>query len=312
MTAAGTPLSVGGHRLSLSNLDKVLYPSGFTKGRGDRVLPPRRAGDPAAPPRPRRHPQALPRRFGPAFLLREELPRPPPAVGRHRAASPGKSATSRPATVSSTTPRRLLWAANLAALELHVPLARAAAPDRPTAMVFDLDPGPPAEDCGLPPRGVAAARPAVGASGCEASPRRPAAKGLHVYVPLNTPGVTFDDTKSFARAVAEVFQRQSPRTVTAHMAKAGRAAKVFVDWSQNDRHKTTACAYTLRARDEPTVSTPLTWEEVARACGRRRGTSIGFTAARVLERVARLGDLFSPVLDLRQRLPRFDAGPRTS
>ena len=298
-----TPLSVGGRRLSLTNLEKVLYPSGFTKGQ---VIDYYVRVAPAMLPHLKGRAVTLKRYPGgsdePFFYEKNCPAHRPPWVDTASVA--GRSGNAAIDYCVIRDPATLVWAANLASLELHVTMARAAAPDRPTAMVFDLDPGPPAAlpDClrvGLRLRDLLAA------IGLKCFPKTSGGKGLHVYVPLNTPGVTFDDTKSFARAVAEVFQRQSPKAVTAAMAKAGRAGKVFVDWSQNDRHKTTACAYSLRARDEPTVSTPVEWEEVERAAETRRGTPLVFTAEEVLARVARRGDLFAPVLALRQKLPRF-------
>ncbi len=152
----------------------------------------------------------------------------------------------------------LRWAANLAAIELHVPLALAADPDRPTAMVFDLDPGEPATaaDC------VPVARRLKGLLDqmrLQSLVKTSGGKGLHVLVPLNGPGVTFGHTKAFARAVALTLERDDPKGVIASMSRAARAGKVFIDWSQNDREKTTACAFSVRARPEPTVSWPLPW-----------------------------------------------------
>jgi bifunctional non-homologous end joining protein LigD len=119
------------------------------------------------------------------------------------------------------------------------------------------------------------------------------------------PGLTFDDTKSFARAVAELFEREDPERVTSNMKKALRKDKVFIDWSQNDEHKTTVCAYSLRARPRPTVSTPVTWKELEAAFAARDPSGLVFEARDVLARVKRRGDLFASVLTLKQKLPRF-------
>lgn len=195
----------------------------------------------------------------------------------------------------------LAWAANLAALEIHVPLAKADTPNRPTCVVFDLDPGPGvtiADCCKL----ALKFRETLADVGLQSFPKTSGGKGLHLYIPLNTPNVTFEQTKSFALATALLFARHDPEHVTAEMSKALRPGRVFIDWSQNDRHKTTVCAYSLRAKESPTVSTPLTWPEVERAARSRDPDILTFTAPQVLKRVARHGDLFAPVATLRQKL----------
>jgi len=194
----------------------------------------------------------------------------------------------------------LAWLGNLACLELHTLLARADAPDKPTTMVFDFDPGAPADmlDClhiGLRMREV------LGNFGLESFPKTSGGKGLHLWVPLNTP-ITFEQTKQFAHAVALLLENENPKEVTSVMRKDLRVGKVLIDWSQNDSHKTTACAYTLRARSQPTVSTPVTWEEVSKALKKKDPSMLTFTAPQVLDRVSRVGDLFAPVLKLKQRL----------
>jgi bifunctional non-homologous end joining protein LigD len=134
-------------------------------------------------------------------------------------------------------------------------------------------------------------------------PKTSGGKGLHVYVPLNTPGVTFDETKEFARAIAMIFERENPRHITSTMTKSLRPGKVFVDWSQNDETKTTVCVYSLRAKGRPTVSTPVTWDEVEAVAKKRDAKVITFLADDVLARVEQHGDLFAPVLTLKQKLP---------
>ncbi len=156
----------------------------------------------------------------------------------------------------------LRWAANLAAIELHVPLALAAEPDRPTAMVFDLDPGPPAAAVDCVPIALRL-RALLDQVKLKSLVKTSGGKGLHVLVPLNGAGVTFEQTKAFARAVAVTLERDDPRHVIASMSRAARAGKVFIDWSQNDRNKTTASAFSVRARPTPTVSWPLAWDELA-------------------------------------------------
>lgn len=195
----------------------------------------------------------------------------------------------------------LVWAANLADLEMHTYLARGNDPLAPTMMVFDLDPGPGTDvtDCaavGLRLRDM------LEDLHLESFFKTSGSKGAQLYVPLNTPA-NYDDTKAFARALGEILERETPRTVTTNMRKSEREGRVFVDWSQNDDHKTTVCVYSLRARAEPTVSTPLTWAEVRRIAESGDPSLARFLPEEALARVAERGDLFAPVLTLQQSLP---------
>jgi len=196
----------------------------------------------------------------------------------------------------------LIWLAQLAALELHPSLSRAPEIQRPTAMVFDLDPGPPANivDCC---RVALRLREMFGGLGLECLPKTSGSKGLQAYLPLNVDGVTYEQTKPFAHAVAQTLQRDDPKRVVSKMAKDVRKGKVFVDWSQNDQHKTTVAVYSLRAKERPTVSTPVTWDEVEAAEESGDADSLRFEAPEVIERLSEHGDLFAPVLDLVQELP---------
>jgi bifunctional non-homologous end joining protein LigD len=196
----------------------------------------------------------------------------------------------------------LIWLANLAAIELHTPLARAEAVDRPTTLVFDLDPGAPAtilECCtvGLQLQGM------FENLGLKSFAKTSGSKGLQVYVPLNSDGVSFEQTKPFARAVAELLEQTEPQLIVSRMTKARRSGKVLIDWSQNDRNKTTVCVYSLRATERPTASTPVDWEEVSAALDAGDSKKLAFQAREVLERVGARGDLFAPVLSLVQQLP---------
>ena len=195
----------------------------------------------------------------------------------------------------------LIWLAQLASIELHPSLSLAEPIERPTVLAFDLDPGAPADiiDCcrvGLRLRQL------FEGLGLECFPKTSGSKGLQVYVPLNT-DVTYDDTKPFAQAVAQAMERSDPELVVSRMAKQLRKGKVFVDWSQNDQHKTTIAVYALRARERPTVSTPLEWDEVERAAEEDDTDVLRFESHEVVERVQERGDLFAPVLELRQELP---------
>jgi bifunctional non-homologous end joining protein LigD len=197
----------------------------------------------------------------------------------------------------------LIWMAQLAAIELHPSLSLSRAPKRPTVLAFDLDPGPPAEivDCcqvGL------RLREFFDHFGLACFPKTSGSKGLQVYVPLNRE-VYYEQTKPFAKAIAQLLEKQTPDRVVSKMKKAEREGKVFVDWSQNHQRKTTICVYSLRARDRPTASTPVTWDEVEQVAGSGDGTSLVFEAGDVLKRIDQHGDLFAPVLELKQDLPEL-------
>ena len=195
----------------------------------------------------------------------------------------------------------LVWAANLADLELHTFLHKAPSIRRPTAIAFDLDPGPPADivlccKVGLWLKGL------FDALQLDSFAKTSGSKGLQVYVPINS-AVTYEKTKTFSHAIAELLESQSPETVVSKMQKNLRAGKVLVDWSQNDDHKTTVNVYSLRAKDYPTVSTPVTWEEVDAVVRSKKATALRFESKEVLNRVEKMGDLFAPVLSLKQKLP---------
>ena len=196
----------------------------------------------------------------------------------------------------------LAWCANLAAIELHPFLHRRPRLERPTHLVFDLDPGEGADL--LTCVGVARrVKEVLDRLGLESFPKVSGSKGLQVYVPLNTP-VTYPATGAFARAVAELLERRHPDLVVSQMRKELRRGKVLIDWSQNARAKTTVAPYSVRGkRAEPYVSLPVTWRELAQAERRGGAEALFFSPAEALRRVRRRGDLFAPVLTLRQRLP---------
>jgi bifunctional non-homologous end joining protein LigD len=197
----------------------------------------------------------------------------------------------------------LVWTANLASLELHTSLSLSKEISRPTMMVFDLDPGAPATllqcvEIALKLRDV------LEDLGLKSFPKTSGGKGLHLYVPLNTP-VTYDETKSLAHAIARLMEKRHERLVTSNMRKDLRNGKVFVDWSQNDDHKTTVCAYSLRARARPTVSAPLEWKECEKALKSEDASKLVFEAPAMLKRIKRKGDVFEPVAKLKQKLPEI-------
>ena len=291
-------VEVEGHTLSLSNLDKVLYPAvGFTKGQVidyyARIAPTLLAhlGDRGLTLR--RFPNGV---EGTSFFEKRCPKHRPDWVGT--ALGPGDRGGPIGYCVLDTV-AAVVWAANLAALELHAPMARAADPETPTLLVFDLDPGEPAamtECCQV----ALDIREVLAALDLQCWPKTSGSKGLQLYLPLNSPA-THDEAKDFALAVAQLLEKRQPKRITSEMAKALRPNKVFIDWSQNSRHKTTIGVYSLRARPYPTVSTPVSWPEVEAAAD--GSLELRFLADDVLERVADLGDLFAPAATLVQALP---------
>lgn len=208
-------------------------------------------------------------------------------------------------------PAAVVWAANLAALELHTPMARAHDIESPQMVVFDLDPGP-GTDIATCSAVALELRELVGGLGLEMFAKTSGSKGLQCYLPLNTdldpaggPSHTHEHCSNFALAAGQVLEQRAPKRITTTMAKSERPGRVFIDWSQNSRHKTTICAYSLRARPTPTVSTPVDWAEVVAAAD---GEPLSFVAGEVVERVERLGDLFASTATLVQRLPSPSSG----
>jgi bifunctional non-homologous end joining protein LigD len=302
---ATVEVEVEGRRLALSNLDKVLYPeTGFRKA--DVVDYYRRIAPVMLPHLRRRGPTLVRAPDGVAGerFFEKNCPRHHPEwvetaavnrYGRHKGYD---------ACLIDDLPA-LVWVANLAALELHTHQATVDAPDCPTAVVLDLDPGAPAGilDCchvALRIRGV------LERLGLDCVAKFSGSKGIHLSVPLNTPGVTDADTKRFALAVGQLMESRDPQHVTVNMAKAERPGRVFIDWSQNDRNKTTIAPYSLRILSGPRVSTPLTWDEIDDAVRRGDETGVVHEAPAVLTRVDALGDLYAPNLTLQQELPDLE------
>jgi len=198
----------------------------------------------------------------------------------------------------------LTWLAQLAAIELHPSLAKVEDVQRPTVLAFDLDPGPPAtivECCAV----ALLIRALFAGFGLECFPKTSGSKGMQVYLPLNG-DVDYELTKPYAKAVAQALESAEPDLVTSQMKRKLRPGKVFVDWSQNTPTKTTIAVYSLRARAAPTVSTPLRWDEVDATLASGDPEALRFTSEQVLDRVADHGDLFAPVLELEQQLPKLD------
>jgi bifunctional non-homologous end joining protein LigD len=202
----------------------------------------------------------------------------------------------------------LVWAANLGDLELHTSLSKKQNPLKPTMMVFDLDPGPPADILNCT-RVAFWLRGIFDHLGLQSFAKTTGSKGLQVYVPLNT-AVSYDETKVFAKTLAQLLTREHPNEVVYDMKKALRVGKVLVDWSQNDDHKTTVCVYSLRAKERPTVSTPVTWDELEKVQRSGKPEQLTFDSEAVVKRAEKLGDLFAPVLTLKQKLPKLQQAER--
>jgi bifunctional non-homologous end joining protein LigD len=296
-----TVVEIEGKHLKLSNLDKVMYPEvGFTKGQlidyYARIAPVLLPHLKDRPLTLKRYPNGV---TGMHFYEKNCPEHRPEFVQTAAVWSEGNNRWMDYCLAQDMA--TLVWAANLADIELHTSLARAKDIMQPTFIVFDLDPGAPANivqccQVGLWVRDI------FEKHGLQSFAKTSGSKGLQVYVPLNTP-VTYDDTKPFAHELARTLERQHPELIVSDMKKALRTGKIFVDWSQNDDHKTTVCVYSLRAKERPTVSTPVTWREVEDCLKKEDPELLVFTSDEVLSRADKHGDLFEPVLTLKQKLP---------
>jgi bifunctional non-homologous end joining protein LigD len=296
--SAAVEVAIQGRRLRLSNLEKVLYPGcGFTKGE---VIDYYTRIAPALLPHLHRRPLTL-KRYpngvdAPYFYEKNCPSHRPDWVAVAPVWSRSNEKTIDYCLVDDLP--TLVWVANLASLELHTSLSAAGDPFTPQSVVFDLDPGPPAtivECC----RVALLLRDTLAHLGLALVAKTSGAKGMQLYIPLNTPA-TYDATKTFALAVAQLLERQHPGLVVSKMTKALRTGKVFIDWSQNDDHKTTISVYSLRAMPRPTVSAPVTWDEVEAGAA---GHALSLEAPDVLDRLERDGDLFARLVSSRQELP---------
>ncbi len=285
MASKESVIEVEGRQIKLSNLDKVLYPkAGFTKGQVIdyyvRIAP---ALLPHLKDRPltlKRYPNGV---EGMHFYEKNCPKYRPPWMKTARVWSAGNNKYMEYCVVADLP--TLVFLANLADL-------------------VDLDPGAPASivqccQVGLWVREIFAQ------FGLEAFAKTSGSKGLQVYIPLNN-AVTYEQTKPFAKAIARLLEERHPDQVVSDMKKSVRVNKVFVDWSQNDDYKTTVSVYSLRAKDQPTVSTPVTWQEVEQCLKKADPDLLVFTSDQVLQRVEKHGDLFEPVLNLKQKLPALE------
>ena len=304
-TRRATEIAVQGRKLRLSNRDKILFPAtGFTKGHMIdyyAALAPQLLAHLAGRPLTfKRYPDGVQA----AHFYEKRCPAHRPEWVQTAAIPSTRQQDPIDYCLVQDLPT-LIWVANLASIELHPSLSRASDMDTPTALVFDLDPGAPAglrECC----RVALWIKDLFDALGLLTLVKTSGAKGLQVYLPLNTP-IGYAHTKPFARAVAELLEKQHPRAVVSRMTKHLRVGRVLVDWSQNDPHKTTVCVYSLRALAHPTISTPLAWEEVEQGARRRKPFQLSVEPPALLERVERHGDIFAPLLSLAQTLPELVA-----
>jgi len=300
---SGKVIDIDGSRFSLANPEKELYPSqGFTKAHvldyyrrmAAFILP--HLQDRALTLK--RYPDGVDR----DFFFEKRCPAHRPAWVKTAEVLRDDGEQMTVCLVNNL--ETLLWVENLASIELHVPLARTGSPETPDAMVFDLDPGEPANilDCA---RVALILRELLSRLRLAGYPKTSGQKGLHVYVPLNCPEATFADTKTFSRAVAMIMQKNYPDLVTAKMAKEQRKGRVFINWSQNDAAKTMICVYSLRAREKPFVSFPLAWGELEGLAGRGDPEMMHVIQAEAVRRVEAQGDLFRDVLTQQQKLPHL-------
>jgi bifunctional non-homologous end joining protein LigD len=293
-------LDVHGTKVEVTNLNKIFYPkAGFTKGdvidyyvRISSVLLPHLKDRPITL---KRYPDGVEG----IFFYEKQCPAHRPKWVKTTKVAKSEGGQINYCVINDLP--SLIWAANLADLELHTFLHKSPAIQRPTAIAFDLDPGPPADivlccEVALWLKGLFEALKMVSFAKTSGS------KGLQVYIPINS-ATTYDKTKAFSHAIAELLESQRPEMVVSKMQKNLRSGKVLVDWSQNDDHKTTVNVYSLRAKDYPTVSAPVSWEEVESVVRKRNAKQLSFGAKEVLKRVEEMGDLFSPVLKLKQKLP---------
>ena len=298
-----TVIEVEGKHLKLTNLDKVLYPAAkFSKGqvidyyaRIAPVMIPHLKGRPLTL---KRYPSGVDGEF---FFEKNATKHRPDWVKTAPIWSEGNKRDVN--YILANDLATIVWIANLAGIELHPSLSLAKEITCPTMMVFDLDPGPPAnivQCCQV----AFWLREIFERFDLESFAKTSGSKGLQIYVPFNT-RTSYDETKPFAHALARLLETEHRDLVVSDMKKALRVGKVLVDWSQNDEHKTTIAVYSLRAREQPTVSTPVRWDEVKACLEKKDADLLVFKALEVLERVKNDGDLFAPVISLRQKLPKL-------
>jgi bifunctional non-homologous end joining protein LigD len=297
-------VDIQGRSLKLGNLDKVMYPeTGFTKAQlidyYVRIAPALL---------PHLHDRSLtmkryPNGVSGMFFYEKNCPKHRPEwIQTAKVWSGGNNKFMYYCMIQDLP--TLVWAANLADIELHTSLSLCHEIMRPTMIVFDLDPGPPANIVQCSEVGLWV-RDLFAHFGLQSFAKTSGSKGLQIYTPLNTE-ISYNETKPFAKAVARLLEREHPNKVVSDMKKALRVNKIFVDWSQNDDYKTTVCVYSLRAKEAPTASTPVTWDEVATCLKKGDPNLLRFESGKVIERFEKHGDLFEPVVKLKQKLPSIE------
>lgn len=299
-------LDIEGRKVAVSNPDKPMYPSGFTKGqvidyyiRAADYLLPHIHGRPITLNR-------FPDGINGAHFYEKEAPKFTPAWVE-RFAVPRRAGGKEIHYVLLNDLASLVWAANLANLEIHPFLAAAPDIERPLSVVFDLDPGP-GTDVLTCVEVAFLLKAKLAERGLESFAKASGSKGLQMYVPLNTK-VTYAESQPFARSLAQELEREQPRLIVSAMAKVERAGKVLIDWSQNSDFKTTISVYSLRAKhDQPFVSLPFSWTELHDAHEKRDPGRLFLQAEQAIARLKEVGDLFEPMLKLRQHL----AAPKRS
>ena len=296
------PLKVEGRTVDITNPQKVLYPkTGFTK---TDIIQYHIAIAPALLPHMEGRPVSMkryPNGVEEPYFFQKEAPANKPAWMKTFPVPSDTRGAPINYLLCNDLPS-LVWLANAADLELHTFMHRVPRLERPTMMVFDLDPGTPADvrDCA---RVALWLRDDLKSIGLQAWPKVSGGKGLQMHVPFNSPGITYQHTAGIAKALAQVLERDHPKQVTSVMRKDLRGGKVFIDWSQNNEHKTTVCVYSLRAQPTPTVAAPLTWKEVENGADAKDAGELRFSPDEVLQRVEEHGDLMEPVLTTKQKLP---------
>ncbi|HEV2058994.1 MAG TPA: non-homologous end-joining DNA ligase [Solirubrobacteraceae bacterium] len=297
-------IEVGGHGLRIGNLDRVVFPrAGVTKGAvldyyvrvGDAMLPHLRE----RLLHMHRYPEGV---EGPRFWQKGCPEHRPEWMAIAPVWSQAKQANIDYCVVNELA--GLLWAVNIGSIELHTSLHRRDVMHRPTVLAFDLDPGEGVDVLGC---GAVALRlrALLAGAGLRGLVKTSGSKGLQVYVPLNDEQVTYAQTKPLAKAIAQALEAESPGEVISRMARDERRGRVLVDWGQNTEHKSMVCAYSVRAKERPTVSTPVRWEEVEAAVADDDRGALVFEMRDVLERIERHGDLFAGVLTAKQDLARL-------
>jgi bifunctional non-homologous end joining protein LigD len=304
--ATGSPekasVEIEGREVRLTNLDRVLYPeSGFTKGD---LIDYYAAVAPVLLPHLHDRPVTM-RRFPDGVesdgFWEKHCPTYRPRWVKTASIVSESSAQGEVDYCLVNDLPTLIWMANLACIELHVSLAKARRRKTPDFMVFDLDPGKPADilDCA---EIALLIRDTLEGQGVDCLAKVSGSKGIQVYVPLNR-RARYERTGEFAHSLARAFEEEMPDQVVSKMTKKLRKGKVLIDWSQNSEHKTTVAVYSMRAKPTPSVSMPVSWKQLERALERSDRSLLHFDHVSVIKKLKGGKDQFAPVLTEQQTLP---------